>query len=29
MTRFLLDTGSAGDFIHRRLGVYERAQCQG
>ncbi len=26
MTRFLLDTGSAGDYIHRRLGVYQRAQ---
>jgi hypothetical protein len=25
MTRFLLDTGSAGDYIHRR-GVYERAR---
>jgi len=22
----LLDTGSAGDYIHRRLGVYERAR---
>lgn len=27
MTRFLLDTGSAGDFIHRRRGVYERAHA--
>lgn len=26
MTRFLLDTGSAGDYIHRRHGVYERAR---
>ena len=26
MTRFLLDTGSAGDFIHRRQGVYEQAR---
>jgi hypothetical protein len=26
MTRFLLDTGSAGDYIHRRRGVYERAR---
>lgn len=26
MTRFLLDTGSAGDYIHRRGGVYERAR---
>jgi tRNA(fMet)-specific endonuclease VapC len=26
MTRFLLDTGSAGDYIHRRAGVYERAR---
>jgi tRNA(fMet)-specific endonuclease VapC len=24
--RFLLDTGSAGDYIHRRRGVYERAR---
>ena len=26
MTRFLLDTGIAGDYIDRRRGVYERAQ---
>ena len=26
MTRFLLDTGSAGDYIDRRRGVYERAR---
>ena len=26
MTRFLLDTGSAGDYINRRRGVYERAR---
>src|SRR5437660_12916434 len=26
MTRFLLDTGCAGDYIHRRRGVYERAR---
>src|SRR5207253_6566406 len=26
MTRFLLDTGSAGDYIQRRRGVYERAR---
>lgn len=26
MTRFLLDTGSAGDYIHRRRGLYERAR---
>jgi predicted nucleic acid-binding protein len=26
MRRFLLDTGSAGDYIHRRRGVYERAR---
>jgi tRNA(fMet)-specific endonuclease VapC len=26
MTRFLLDTGSAGDYIHRRRGTYERAR---
>src|ERR1700722_13287051 len=24
--RFLLDTGSAGDYIHRRQGIYERAR---
>ena len=27
MRRFLLDTGSAGDYIHRRRGVYERARA--
>jgi tRNA(fMet)-specific endonuclease VapC len=27
MTRFLLDTGAAGDYIHRRHGVYERARA--
>jgi tRNA(fMet)-specific endonuclease VapC len=27
MTRFLLDTGSAGDYIHRRRCVYERARA--
>jgi tRNA(fMet)-specific endonuclease VapC len=26
VTRFLLDTGIAGDFIDRRRGVYERAR---
>ena len=26
MTRFLLDTGCAGDYIHRRGQVYERAR---
>jgi tRNA(fMet)-specific endonuclease VapC len=26
VTRFLLDTGSAGDYIHRRHEVYERAR---
>jgi tRNA(fMet)-specific endonuclease VapC len=26
MTRYLLDTGSAGDYIHRRKGVYDRAR---
>ena len=26
MTRYLLDTGSAGDYIHRRRGLYERAR---
>ena len=26
MTRFLLDTGCAGDYLHRRRGVYERAR---
>jgi tRNA(fMet)-specific endonuclease VapC len=26
MTRFLLDTGCAGDYIHRRRQVYERAR---
>lgn len=25
MTRFLLDTGIAGDYVHRRHGIYERA----
>src|SRR5436190_14974935 len=27
MTRFLLDTGSAGDYIHRRHGVYEQTRA--
>ena len=27
MTRFLLDTGIAGDYVHRRRGVYERARA--
>jgi tRNA(fMet)-specific endonuclease VapC len=27
MTRFLLDTGSAGDYIHRRMDIYERARA--
>jgi hypothetical protein len=27
MTRFLLDTGSAGDYVHRRRGVYERSRA--
>ncbi len=27
MRRFLLDTGSAADYIHRRRGVYERARA--
>lgn len=27
MTRFLLDTGSAAHYIHRRRGVYERARA--
>jgi tRNA(fMet)-specific endonuclease VapC len=27
MRRFLLDTGSAGDYIHRRRAVYERARA--
>jgi tRNA(fMet)-specific endonuclease VapC len=27
MTRYLLDTGSAGDYIHRRNYVYERARA--
>ena len=27
MKRFLLDTGAAGDYIHRRRGVYERARA--
>ena len=26
MTRFLLDTGAAGDYIHRRHNVYDRAR---
>jgi tRNA(fMet)-specific endonuclease VapC len=26
MTRFLLDTGIAGDYIHRRRNIYERAR---
>jgi hypothetical protein len=26
MRRFLLDTGIAGDYIHRRQGVYQRAR---
>jgi len=26
MIRYLLDTGTAGDYIHRRQGVYERAR---
>lgn len=26
MTRFLLDTGIASDYVNRRSGVYERAQ---
>jgi tRNA(fMet)-specific endonuclease VapC len=26
MTRFLLDTGCAGDYLHRRRQVYERAR---
>jgi tRNA(fMet)-specific endonuclease VapC len=26
MMRYLLDTGSAGDYIHRRQGVFERAR---
>lgn len=27
MTRFLLDTGTASDYIHRRRGAYERARA--
>lgn len=27
MTRYLLDTGVAGDYIHRRRSVYERARA--
>lgn len=27
MTRYLLDTGSAGDYINGRRGVYERARA--
>src|SRR5262245_14653065 len=26
MRRFLLDTGSAADYVHRRLSVYDRAR---
>lgn len=26
MTRYLLDTGIAGDYMNRRRGVYERAR---
>lgn len=26
MKRYLLDTGAAGDYIHRRRGAYERAR---
>ena len=28
MTRFLLDTGCAGDYINRRRNVYERARAE-
>ncbi len=28
MTRYLLDTGVAGDFINRRRGVYDRARAE-
>jgi len=28
MTRYLLDTGIAGDFIDRRHGVYDRARAE-
>jgi hypothetical protein len=28
MRRFLLDTGIANDYIHRRLGVYTRAKAR-
>ncbi|HEY7428079.1 MAG TPA: type II toxin-antitoxin system VapC family toxin [Gemmataceae bacterium] len=28
MTRFLLDTGIASDYINRRHGVYERARAE-
>ena len=28
MKRFLLDTGKAGDYINRRLGVHERAMLE-
>ena len=28
MTRFLLDTGIASDFINRRYGVFERARAE-
>ena len=27
MTRFLLNTGSAADYIHRRRGIYEQARA--
>ena len=27
MTRFLLDTGSAADYIHRRRDIYDRARA--
>lgn len=26
MTRYLLDSGSAGDYVHRRNGVFEKAR---
>ena len=28
MTRFLLDSGIASDYINRRHGVYERARAE-
>jgi tRNA(fMet)-specific endonuclease VapC len=28
MTRFLLDSGAAGDYINRRDGVFERAKAE-